>query len=80
MSNNPYNAVLFDLDGTLLDTANDLGEALNHVLSRYNMPLVTREKYRPVASNGAKGLLELGFGEQIAHFDYEKLRQEFLDY
>ena len=80
MSNNPYNAVLFDLDGTLLDTANDLGEALNHVLSQYNMPIVAREKYRPVASNGAKGLLELGFGEQIAHFDYEKLRQEFLDY
>ena len=71
-------AVLFDLDGTLLDTANDLGEALNYVLNKYNFPTVAREHYRPVASNGAKGLLELGFGEQLDEFDYDVLRQEFL--
>lgn len=71
-------AVLFDLDGTLLDTANDLGEALNYVLNKYNFPTVAREHYRPVASNGAKGLLALGFGEQLDEFDYDVLRQEFL--
>ncbi|MEW6982729.1 HAD family hydrolase [Colwelliaceae bacterium 6471] len=78
--NNKYNAVLFDLDGTLLDTANDLGEALNYVLTKHNQPIIAREKYRPVASDGAKGLLELGFGEQLKNFSYEQLRQEFLDY
>ncbi|REL26594.1 phosphoglycolate phosphatase [Thalassotalea euphylliae] len=75
-----YHGVLFDLDGTLLDTANDLGEALNAILANHNQPLVERARYRPVASDGAKGLLELGFGEQLALFDYEQLRAEFLDY
>jgi len=73
-------AVLFDLDGTLLDTANDLGEALNFVLTKHGLAKVERDIYRPIASDGAKGLLELGFKEQLKHFDYEQLRQEFLDY
>jgi len=71
-------AVLFDLDGTLLDTANDLGETLNYLLKKYDFPLIPAEKYRPVASDGAKGLLELGFKEALSQFDYETLRQEFL--
>ena len=71
-------AVLFDLDGTLLDTANDLGEALNHVLQQNGLPVIDEEIYRPQASNGAKGLLELGFGSKIKEFDYESLRAEFL--
>lgn len=73
-------AVLFDLDGTLLDTANDLGEALNYILAKYSLPLVKRETYRPVASDGALGLLNLGFKEKLVDYDYEKLRNEFLDY
>lgn len=73
-------AVLFDLDGTLLDTANDLGEALNYVLHKYNLPLIAREDYRPVASDGALGLLNLGFKEKLKAFDYDVLRQEFLTY
>jgi len=78
--NNKVNAVLFDLDGTLLDTANDLGEALNYVLGQYDLPLVDREMYRPVASDGAKGLLELGFKERLPHFNYDELRVKFLTY
>jgi phosphoglycolate phosphatase len=75
-----YTAILFDLDGTLLDTANDLGAALNYVLSKYNIAEVSKELFRPVASDGAKGLLELGFGEQLTHYNYETLRGEFLNY
>lgn len=72
--------VLFDLDGTLLDTADDLGAALNHVLVSHGLPIVAAEKYRPVASDGAKGLLELGFGKRISDFDFMALRAQFLDY
>ena len=73
-------AVLFDLDGTLLDTANDLGEALNYVLRNYGLAEITRKQYRPVASLGAKGLLDLGFGLALKDFNYEELRSEFLTY
>ncbi|WP_281557239.1 HAD-IA family hydrolase [Thalassomonas sp. RHCl1] len=78
--NNRYQGVLFDLDGTLLDTANDLGAALNHVLEQHDMPKVPPEAFRPVASDGAKGLLELGFGDALTELDYEQLRQQFLRY
>lgn len=73
-------AVLFDLDGTLLDTADDLGAALNFVLKKYNFLPIEPHVYRPVASDGAKGLLELGFKDKLNQFDYETLRAEFLQY
>ncbi|WP_016955923.1 HAD family hydrolase [Catenovulum agarivorans] len=72
--------ILFDLDGTLLDTAKDLGETLNYVLSTLDMPSVSYEQYRPVASHGALGLLKLGLGENWQSYEVEKLRGIFLDY
>jgi len=78
--NSKISAVLFDLDGTLLDTANDLGEALNYVLRKHGLPEVTRERYRPIASDGALGLLTLGFADTLKDFSYEQLRAEFLAY
>lgn len=75
-----YDGVLFDLDGTLLDTAPDLGNALNHVLTLHDRSPCTPEQYRPVASDGAKGLLQVGFGERFIDIDYEAARQSLLDY
>jgi phosphoglycolate phosphatase len=79
-NNKTIKGVLFDLDGTLLDTADDLGAALNFVLEKYSLPKVERERYRPIASDGALGLLNLGFGVTIKQYDYEQLRGQFLDY
>ena len=79
-STNNLASVLFDLDGTLLDTADDLGAALNFVLSQHGKPAVSAKVYRPIASDGALGLLSLGFGEAIKQYDYELLRQQFLNY
>lgn len=73
-------AVLFDLDGTLVDTADDLGAALNHVLTLHGLPTKTAEAYRPMASHGAKGLLQLGFGEALVDYDFAVLRQQLLAY
>ena len=52
-------AVLFDLDGTLADTALDLGGALNTVLHRHGLPEKSMDEIRPQASHGASGLLNL---------------------
>jgi len=72
-------AVLFDLDGTLADTAPDLGYALNELLqSRGRAPLPI-EKIRPVASSGARGLLGLGFDLQPGDPSYAAMSEEFLD-
>lgn len=78
--NNSPQGILFDLDGTLLDTANDLGAALNHVLNQHQLPTVHRSAYRPIASDGAKGLLELGFAEKIHQYNFDELRHQFLEY
>lgn len=73
----PVAAVLFDLDGTLLDTAPDLGFALNQVCQQYGRPEVAEHIYTPVASHGSRGLLELAFADRMAT-EGDQLRQQFL--
>ena len=73
-------AVLFDLDGTLADTAPDLARALNRVRAANNlapMPLVTTRSY---TSSGARGLLKVGFGLDPGDERYEALKLQFLDF
>lgn len=70
--------ILFDLDGTLIDTAPDLAKALNQLLANYQRPTLELAKIRPFASSGSKGLLKLGFDIEPDHSDFPRLRQEFL--
>lgn len=72
-------AVLFDLDGTLADTAPDLGLALNRLLAEEGRPPQPYEAIRPVASHGARGLIQLGFGISPDHADFLRLRSRFLE-
>ena len=73
-----YQAVLFDLDGTLVDTAPDLGFALNTLLQEEGFAPLSDEKIRPVASNGSAGLLGLGFGITAEDANYKSLQQRFI--
>ena len=72
-------AVLFDLDGTLADTALDLGGALNTVLRRHNLPEKSIAEIRPYASHGVAGLLKIGVGMTAEHPDFAAWRQECLE-
>lgn len=72
-------SVLFDLDGTLIDTAPDMAFALNRLLAERGKPDLPYESIRPHVSNGARGLIGLGFNMDIPHPEYETLRQRFLD-
>ncbi|MDP3540322.1 MAG: HAD-IA family hydrolase [Azonexus sp.] len=74
-----FEAVLFDLDGTLADTAPDLGGATNVLLVEEGRPQQALEILRPYTSQGVRGLLKAGFGIGPAHPDYERLTQRFLD-
>jgi len=71
-------AVLFDLDGTLADTAPDLAAALNALLVAENRPALPFESIRPVVSHGSTGLLRLGFGLTSADPEFVPLRERLL--
>lgn len=73
------NAILFDLDGTLLDTAPDMVGALNHVRDSEGMPPVGIDDYKHYVSRGALGLLSAGLPESSKE-RFEHRRSLFLDH
>ena len=73
-------AVLFDLDGTLADTAPDLARALNRVRAAHGLEPIPVAIPRPYTSSGARGLLKVGFGLGPDDARYEALKSQFLDF
>jgi 2-phosphoglycolate phosphatase len=73
-------AVLFDLDGTLADTAPDLAAALNRLRADQGLEPLPLERLRPFASAGARGLVHVGFGIKPGDGEYASLREAFLEY
>lgn len=71
--------VLFDLDGTLVDTAPDLAHAANGVRAEAGLPPLPLADYRPVASAGARGLLKVALDFTPEHPDYPRRRDRFLE-
>ena len=71
-------AVLFDLDGTLADTAPDLAAAVNLMRAQRGLTATPYAQLRPTASSGARGLLEAGFAITPEDDSYESMRDEFL--
>jgi len=72
-------AILFDLDGTLADTAPDLAAAVNVMRTKRQLPPTPYELLRPFASAGARGLIGAGFNITPEAPEYESMRIEFLD-
>lgn len=71
--------VLFDLDGTLLDTAPDLGAALNMQRAEHNLAPLPFTDIRPQVSHGSPALLKLGFGIRPDDSRYAGMRTRLLD-
>lgn len=72
-------AVFFDLDGTLADTAPDLGSALNRLLREQGCAEVPHAVLRPHVSAGTRGMLRVGFGIAPDDAAYPALHKRFLD-
>src|SRR5438270_8594218 len=79
---NPSPTVVFDLDGTLVDTAPDLISALNFILSREGLPAVPLKSARNMIGAGARKLLERGLevdGRHVGPGDLDRLTNDFID-
>jgi 2-phosphoglycolate phosphatase len=80
MKTNFYAAVLFDLDGTLLDSARDLHACLNRLLTDHNKPLVNLIEVQKILNHGASAFIKLGFGDVLSLAEQEQLQDQLLNY
>ena len=74
-----FKALLFDLDGTLLDTAPDFITALNKQLELHGRTPISNDAVRTSVTNGSVGLIQVGFGIDPSDQQFETLREEFLE-
>ena len=74
---NDVQAVLFDLDGTLIDSAPDLGAAADKLRTDRGLQGLPLERYRPMAGAGARGMLGIAFGMTPEHPEFAALKEEF---
>lgn len=79
MNGRGVRAVLFDLDGTLVDSAPDLAGAANQMRSIRGLADLPYAQLRPMVGTGARGMLGVALGVTPAAPDYEALKHEFLD-
>jgi phosphoglycolate phosphatase len=75
----PFDCVLFDLDGTLIDSATDLARAAEAMRAARGLPPVPITDYRAHAGSGARGMLALAFGVTPESDGYGALRDEFIE-
>lgn len=73
-------AVLFDLDGTLVDTVADMGGALNNLLAEEGLPTLPLASIRPYVSQGGLVLTRLGFAQHVDEAEIEPLLQRYLQH
>jgi N-acetyl-D-muramate 6-phosphate phosphatase len=74
----PARALLFDLDGTLIDSAPDLAGAANDLRALRGLPPCAYETLRPMVGSGARGMVGAAFGVVPGDADFDDLRDQFL--
>jgi N-acetyl-D-muramate 6-phosphate phosphatase len=77
--NRPDRVVLFDLDGTLIDSAPDLAATANAMRIDRGLEALAYARLRPMVGAGARGLIGLAFDRRPGDDDFEALRDEFLE-
>ena len=73
-------AVLFDLDGTLLDTIKDIGTCVNSVMCRYGYPTRSIEEYKMLVGHGARNLMKSTLPEGTSEEEIERIRDVYVPY
>lgn len=75
-----YKAAIFDMDGTILDTLEDLHGATNTVLEKYSMPARTLDEVRTFVGNGIHKLVERAARAGTAADEIDEMTRDFLEY
>ncbi len=75
-----YQAIVFDMDGTILDTLEDLTDAVNYVFAEHGYPLRTIAEIRNFVGNGIRRLLELAVPQGIVESEIDAIFDEFMPY
>ena len=77
---NKINTVIFDMDGTVLNTLDDLTDAVNHTLAKYDLPTRDREEYRRFFGNGIGYAMKCAAPDGIGDELFAKMIADFKDY
>ena len=75
-----YKIAIFDLDGTILNTLDDLADSLNVVLQKFQMPLHTYEQVRFMVGNGIPKLIERAIPDGVTNPKYQEVLSEYIKY
>ena len=72
-----YKTIIWDLDGTLMDTLLDLMSSINYALEKHGMPVRTYQEIRSFLGNGVKRLIELSVPDGLNNPSFEKVFADF---
>lgn len=75
-----YNTIIFDMDGTLLNTIGDIADSVNYILKKYGYPLRTFEEILSFVGNGSERLMELSLPEGRNTSNFNKYLEEYKIY
>lgn len=75
-----YELAIFDLDGTVLNTLDDLADSCNYVLKKFNLPLHTYEEIRFMVGNGIPKLIERAIPQGKNNPQYQKILETYIEY
>ncbi len=75
-----YDTVIFDLDGTLMDTLDDLTDSVNYVLAKYGYPVKSRQEVRRIVGNGLRQTLKLSLPQGADEETIDRLLPDLVSY
>ena len=75
-----YDTVIFDLDGTLLNTLEDLADAVNYIMREHGYPQRTLDEVRRFVGNGIRRLMEQAVPENVSGAQFEQVFEQFKSY
>jgi len=75
-----YDTVIFDMDGTILDTLDDMTDSVNYVMEKHGFPARTKAEVKNIVGNGVASLVQNALPDGISMQDFNTVLQEYIDH